>query len=73
MLLLIYCLMYFPLLVGVLCIFYFALVCVLSIFAIILKRKGKLFGLQMSCYYKCSVTLPHGVAAWSAVCDYNIS
>ena len=25
--------------------------------------------LQMYCYYKCSVTLPHGAVEWSAVCD----
>ena len=25
--------------------------------------------LQMYCYYKCSVTVPHGAVGWSAVCD----
>ena len=25
--------------------------------------------LQMYCYYKCSVVLPHGAMGWSAVCD----
>ena len=25
--------------------------------------------LQMYCYYKCSVALPHGDVGWSAVCD----
>ena len=29
--------------------------------------------LQMYCYYKCSVGLPHGAVVWSAVCDYGIS
>ena len=29
--------------------------------------------LQMYCYYKCSVALPHGDVGWSAVCDYGIS
>ena len=29
--------------------------------------------LQMYCYYKCSVTLPHGAMDRSAVCDYVIS
>ena len=49
LLLLIYCLMYFPLFVGVLCLFLFcyAFLCVHSSFAINLKRKRKL----VSCYY----------------------
>ena len=25
--------------------------------------------LQMYCYYKYSVTVPHGAVGWSAVCD----
>ena len=29
--------------------------------------------LRMSCYCKCSVTLPHGAVGWSAVCDCGIS
>ena len=29
--------------------------------------------LQMSCYCKCSVTLPRGAMCWSAVCDCGIS
>ena len=29
--------------------------------------------LQIYCYYKCSVTLPHGAKGWSAVCDCGIS
>ena len=27
------------------------------------------FVLQMYCYSKCSVALPHGAVGWSAVCD----
>ena len=57
--------LYFPLFVRVLCSFSFcyALLCVHSSFAIILKRKKKagcfsIFVLQMYCYYKCAVTLP---------------
>ena len=47
LLLLIYCLMQFPLLVRVPCLslFCYALLCVLSSFAIILKRKRKLVAL----------------------------
>ena len=29
--------------------------------------------LQMYCYYKCSVALPHGAVGWSAVCGCGIS
>ena len=29
--------------------------------------------LRMSCYCKCSMTLPHGAVGWSAVCDCGIS
>ena len=29
--------------------------------------------LQMSCYCKCSVALPHSAVGWSAVCDCGIS
>ena len=28
--------------------------------------------LRMSCYCKCSVTLPHGAVGWSLVCDCGI-
>ena len=55
-----YCLMYFPLLVGVLCLSLFchAVLCVLSSVAIILERKRELVALlfvvlRMSCYCKC--------------------
>ena len=68
--------MYFPLFVGSL--FCYALLCVLSSFAIILKRYRKLvallfFVLWMSCYSKCSVALLHSAMGWSAVCDCGIS
>ena len=58
LLLLIYCLMYFPLFVGVLCLslFCYALLCVRSSFAIILKSKRKLVAsLLLSC--RCIVTI----------------
>ena len=58
LLLLIYCLMYFPLFVRVLCLYLFcyALLCVHSSFAIILKRKRKLVALLLlSC--RCIVTI----------------
>ena len=52
MLLLIYCLMYFSLLVGGICLSLFccALLCVHSDFAIILKRKRKLVALLVLSY-----------------------
>ena len=59
--------------------FCYALLCVHFSFAIILKRKRNLvvllliISLQMYCYYKCSVALPHGAMGWSAVCDCGIS
>ena len=58
LLLLIYCLMYFPLIVGVLCLslFCYALLCVHSSFAIILKRKRKLVALLLLSY-RCIVTV----------------
>ena len=55
LLLFIYCLMYFPLFVGVLCLCY-ALLCVHSSFAIILKRKRKLVALLLFSY-RCIVTI----------------
>ena len=58
LLLLIYCLMYFPLFVGVLCLSLFChtLLCVHLSFAIILKRKRKLVALLLlSC--RCIVTI----------------
>ena len=72
LLLLTYCLMYFPLFVRVLCLFLFcyAKLCVHFSFAIILKRNRKLVALLLLswrcnflyCYYKCSVALPN--VAW---------
>ena len=66
--------------------FCYALLCVHSSFAIILKRKRKLVALLLlsyrqycyyksyyKCYYKCSVAITHGAAGWSAVCDCGIS
>ena len=52
LLLLIYCLMYFPLFVGILCLslFCYALLCFHSSFAIILKRKRKLVALLLLSY-----------------------
>ena len=80
LLLLIYCLMYFPLFVGVLCLslFCYALLCVHSSFAIILKRKRKLVALILLSHrcivtIICSVAVPHGNVGWSVVCDFGIS
>ena len=28
---------------------------------------------SLSCYYKCSVVLPHGALSWFHVCDCGIS
>ena len=52
LLLIIYCLMYFPLFVAVLCLslFCYALLCVHSSFTIILKRKRKLVALLLLSY-----------------------
>ena len=60
--------MFFSLFVGVLCLclICYALLCIHSSFAIILKRNLEKAGcfaiivLQMYCYYKCSVALPYG-------------
>ena len=48
--------MYFPFFVGVLCLFCYALLCVHSSFAIILKRKRKLLDLLLLSY-RCIVTI----------------
>ena len=60
--LLIYCLMYLPLIVGVLCLslFCYALLCVHSSFAIILKRKRKLVAFLLLSY-RCIVTIKFNV------------
>ena len=73
--------MYFPLFVGVLCLplFCYALLSVLSSFAIILKRMRELIALLllsyiiMYWYSKCSVAPPHRAVDWSAICDCGIS
>ena len=66
--------MYSPLFVGVLCLslFCYALLCVHSSFATILKRKKKLVALKVYCYYTCSMALLHGAVGCSAVCDCGI-
>ena len=58
MLLMIYCLLYFPLFVGVLCLplFCCVLLCVHSSFAIILKRKIKCVALFLLSY-RCLLTV----------------
>ena len=57
--------------------FWYALLCALSSFAIILKRKRAgcfaFIVLRMSCYCKCSVAIPRGTMGWSAVCNCCIS
>ena len=80
LLLFIYCLMCFPLFMGVLCLslFWYALLCDLSSFAIILKRKRESWLLFFYCptdvlSCKCSVALPNVAVGWSAVCDCGIS
>ena len=71
--------MEFTLFVGVLCLSLscYALLCVHSSFAIILKRKEKLVALLLlsldKLYHKCSMALPHGAKGWSAVYDCGIS
>ena len=63
--LLIHCLMYFKIFVGVLCffflffLFYYASLCVLSIFVNTMTRCFALTVFLMSCDCKCSVALPH--------------
>ena len=69
--------MYFPLFVGVLSLFCFALLCVNFSFAIILKRKRKLVVLLLLSY-RCVVTINvlwlfADAVGWSAVCDCVIS
>ena len=76
LLLLIHCFVYLPLSVRVPCwsFFWFALLYVLSSFAIILTRKRELvYLLVLSCYCKCPVALPHGAVGWSSVCVCGIS
>ena len=52
--------------------FCYALLCVLHLEE---EERAGCFAfivLQMFCYYKYSVTLPHGAMVWSAVCDCGI-
>ena len=69
--------MYFPLFVDVLCLssFCYALLCVNSTFAIILKRKRTLVDLLLLSY-RCIVTinvaLPRVAVVLSTVCDCGI-
>ena len=66
---------------GALCLslFGYALLCVHTSFAIILKRKRKLAALLLLSYrYIVTINvlyiaLPHGAVLWSAVCDCGIS
>ena len=75
MLLLICCLVCFPLVVGILSLslFCYPMLCVLSSFVNQLEGEETagcfaFIVLRMSCYCKCSVTLPQGAAGWFAVC-----
>ena len=74
--------MYLPLFVGVLCVslFWYALLFVLSSFAIILTRKRELAALLLSSFgclitvnRKCPVALPRGAVGRSTVCDCGVS
>ena len=72
--------MHIPLFEGALCLslFLHALLCVLSSFAIILKRtrERELVALLLlsyvSCYCICSVALPRGAVGWAAVLYFLI-
>ena len=63
--------MCFPLVVEVLCLFFCALLCVLSSFAIKRADFFTFIILRMSCI--CSVTLPRSAMGWSAFSDCGIS
>ena len=77
-LLLMYCLMYFPLCVGILrlSLCCYALRYVHSRFAIIFEEEkagcSSIIVLQMYFYYTCSAALPHDAVDWTAVCDSDI-
>ena len=68
-----------PLVVGVLYLSSFccALLCVLSSFAITLKRKREQVALFLSSYgclvCNCYLTLPHSAVGWYTVCDCGIA
>ena len=66
--------MYFLLFVGVLCLsFCFAMHYFVSLLVLQSSSREREAGcfafiiVQMNCYYKCSVALPHGAVGWSAV------
>ena len=67
--------MYLPLFVQVLCwsLFWYALLYVLSSFAIILARKKELVAFLLLSFGCLAVALPQCVVGWSAVCDCGIS
>ena len=72
--------MYVPLFVGVLCssLIWYALLYVLSSFAIILTMMRELVALLfivfgMYCYSECPMAFPYGAVGGSAVCDSGIS
>ena len=75
MLLLTYCLMYFPLSVGAL--WLSNTVCPFLVCNVLEEEEKTccfaIIVLQMYCYYKCSTALPNGAVGWSAVCDCGIS
>ena len=75
LLLLIYCLMYLPIFVVVLCLsfFWYAFLCIF-LFLDGEERAGclALIVFLTSCYCTCSVALPHGAVALTAVCDCGI-
>ena len=79
LLLLIYCLVCFPLFVGALC-FVFVLLCIALCpfwFCGHLEEEERtgyfaVVVLQVCCCCGCSVALPRGAVGWSAVCDCDI-
>ena len=53
--------------------FCYAFLCVPSSFEEEKAGRFAIIVLQMYCYYKCSVDLPHAAVCWSAVRDCGIS